>query len=483
MPNNNDSHTRLDGTQWPISEAEPTHNPREKIDLKNKLIIDGRLNTNSNEHLSTVFPIVNEDVFKQQDISECVANPRNTLMRLIAENENNRIVHEHALNPNKDLSNSAASNTEFFEECFSPTRVRRLSLDSSESEDLKQPPENIYAEDEDESKAIFRLNCLNASGRSHPDNQMSVEKSFFQEGGLDERLPVFDNAAQLPQFTQNLTTLFKSNLDRIVKKKPIFRKEPILKSRTNSQSQIKVDSPKSISQASSDSSVSMPSPENEKIVLETIPEEFGSHADNIPFSKDQKNLETEQIDAAEQKSRSKKEPGMRDTQSRQVLDSNIEEKPRCSCKRSKCLKLYCECFGNQRLCTESCNCSECYNKHEYADLRAYFLKDIIDKNPNAFKSKYKTIEGDKLTLHTRGCNCKKTGCQKRYCECFSANAKCTTICKCTDCLNFCQESEKIGVEKYHERAMRKRKRKTRSFVQNLVEKLKEIKPTEDETKQ
>lgn len=37
--------------------------------------------------------------------------------------------------------------------------------------------------------------------------------------------------------------------------------------------------------------------------------------------------------------------------------------------------------------------------------------------------------------HSKGCNCKKSNCLKKYCECFNNNIFCGNNCKCKNCKN------------------------------------------------
>lgn len=137
-----------------------------------------------------------------------------------------------------------------------------------------------------------------------------------------------------------------------------------------------------------------------------------------------------------------------------------KEREACHCKKSQCLRLYCECFAKGLVCGVDCACDGCHNTEDSRELRELVVKETLEKNPFAFKSKYKTMKEEETLLHSRGCNCSKTGCVKKYCECFNAGTGCSRLCKCSNCKNENIELKDSDVRVYYDRVLRKRSKKS-----------------------
>ncbi|XP_051907802.1 protein lin-54 homolog [Hippocampus zosterae] len=126
------------------------------------------------------------------------------------------------------------------------------------------------------------------------------------------------------------------------------------------------------------------------------------------------------------------------------MSAEATSRPRkpCNCTKSQCLKLYCDCFANGEFCN-NCNCNNCFNNLEHEAERSKAIKTCLDRNPEAFKPKIgKGKEGESDRRHSKGCNCKRSGCLKNYCECYEAKIMCSSICKCVGCKNFEESPER-----------------------------------------
>eukprot|EP00826_Nyctotherus_ovalis_P039551 TRINITY_DN3812_c0_g1_i11.p1 TRINITY_DN3812_c0_g1~~TRINITY_DN3812_c0_g1_i11.p1 ORF type:complete len:285 (+),score=32.98 TRINITY_DN3812_c0_g1_i11:80-934(+) len=114
--------------------------------------------------------------------------------------------------------------------------------------------------------------------------------------------------------------------------------------------------------------------------------------------------------------------------SQPVANSTMSLAKGCNCKKSRCLKLYCECFVARQNCSSLCNCLECHNTVGNEEEIREAIRHILKKKPMS----YKVMESPEAVV---GCNCKRSFCQSLYCFCHKRNMKCTPMCKCSDCEN------------------------------------------------
>ena len=119
----------------------------------------------------------------------------------------------------------------------------------------------------------------------------------------------------------------------------------------------------------------------------------------------------------------------------------------CRCKKSNCMKLYCDCFANGEKCI-GCNCVNCSNVigNEINIKKVY--DEVVGKNPVSMKLNLQK------EFKTNGCNCSKSNCLKKYCECFKAGLKCSKTCRCKTCDNIDKNDDKdsldIDEDKYND---------------------------------
>ena len=76
----------------------------------------------------------------------------------------------------------------------------------------------------------------------------------------------------------------------------------------------------------------------------------------------------------------------------------------------------------------------------YIHVARFLLTSVCLVEPSPIENHFLSVSGkykpgDKERRHTKGCNCKRSGCLKNYCECYEARILCSGVCRCVGCHN------------------------------------------------
>lgn len=134
----------------------------------------------------------------------------------------------------------------------------------------------------------------------------------------------------------------------------------------------------------------------------------------------------------------------------------------CSCKKSRCLQAYCNCFATNNCCDKNCKCLNCFNQggeaaqgilDERLAAREKYRQTVENKRQKreeaaqsspATSSEAGSVQvasppgGSRVRINHNPdhCTCKKSKCVKKYCICFAKGRQCDVEkCKCVDCQN------------------------------------------------
>jgi hypothetical protein len=105
----------------------------------------------------------------------------------------------------------------------------------------------------------------------------------------------------------------------------------------------------------------------------------------------------------------------------------------CTCTKTHCQKKYCACFSIGNYCI-GCDCKDCLNVPKESPAMAPEGREVYNNQKeeeiNIQRNMYQETKAQAIV-----CNCTKSRCMKKYCECYKMNIPCGNLCRCIDCQN------------------------------------------------
>ena len=106
-----------------------------------------------------------------------------------------------------------------------------------------------------------------------------------------------------------------------------------------------------------------------------------------------------------------------------IVPNNTNSIGKCTCSKTGCRKKYCACFSRGKYC-DGCECKNCQNFPRPNNIQPS-VQNIVRNEENIENPKAQRVI----------CNCTKSNCMKKYCECYKQGFKCNSLCRCLECKN------------------------------------------------
>ena len=112
---------------------------------------------------------------------------------------------------------------------------------------------------------------------------------------------------------------------------------------------------------------------------------------------------------------------------------NVNIKPlstrvKCTCSKTGCKKKYCACFSKNIFC-EDCECKDCENRPQFIGEKLNNMSNNIKNKEAIEKINYSKTEATNPKTERVICNCTKSNCMKKYCECYKQGFNCNSLCR------------------------------------------------------